>query len=99
MGTSIVVQDASILIGGILNYQTGKDLLDQVKKVILSIKDKNLTLDLSAVEHSSSVGIALLLALLRFARQHGKTLKIINLPKYMQQIAAVSNVLPLLNTQ
>ena len=52
--------------------------------------------DCAGITRSSSVGLSLLLCLLRDARATGKTLEIRNLPEDMRQIAAVYGLLELL---
>jgi len=96
MQADIVLQDQTLYVSGVLNHQTGGLLCDKGKKLIQEISDEVIDLDCSKVEHSSSVGIALLLALLRFAKSVNKKLKIDNLPLCMRQIAEVSNVLTIL---
>ena len=58
-----------------------------------------LSLDCSAVEKSSSVGLALLLAFVRDARKAGRELSISALPADMREIAQVSGLLELLPLQ
>ena len=51
------------------------------------------------MEHSSSVGLSLLLSYTRDARKAGKTLQISGLPKDMQEIAKVGELLEILPLQ
>ena len=52
--------------------------------------------DCAGVTQSSSVGLSLLLCLLRDARATGKTLRIRNLPAEMREVAEVYGLLELL---
>ncbi|MNP85222.1 hypothetical protein D3C76_1848610 [compost metagenome] len=53
-------------------------------------------IDCAAITQSSSVGLSLLLCLLRDARATGKTLQVRNLPEDMRQVAEVYGLLELL---
>ncbi|HAB92883.1 MAG TPA: anti-anti-sigma factor, partial [Pseudomonas sp.] len=56
-----------------------------------------LEVNCAAVEKSSSVGLALLLAFMRDAEQGGKTVKLTHLPLDMQKIAEVCGLTEILN--
>ncbi len=79
-------------LSGILDYQTGTSLRAQGRQLLQSYPDKKLSVDCAAVEKSSSVGIALLLAFMRDAVEFGLKLNIVNLPPEMQKIAQVSEL-------
>ncbi|MGG2395902.1 lipid asymmetry maintenance protein MlaB [Pseudomonas sp. SH1-B] len=81
---------------GVLDYSTGPMLRDQGARLIAACGAKRLSLDCSAVEKSSSVGLALLLAFIRDARTSGRELSVSGLPQDMRQIAQVSGLLELL---
>lgn len=56
-----------------------------------------LTIDLGGVERADSAGLALLIEWTRQARDHGQTIRFVNLPEQMLAIARVSgldNILP-----
>lgn len=85
-------------LAGVLDYRSGTQLREQGKALIAASGARQLVVDCSAVEKSSSVGLSLLLAFLRDARQAGKSLQVRGLPKDMQDIAKVSDlddILPL----
>lgn len=86
-------------LSGILDYRTGPALREQGRKLIQSVDKTELRLDCSAVEKSSSVGIALVLAFMRDAQHMNKTLVVGELPLDMQQIAHVCELTPLLSPQ
>ncbi|MBL0949385.1 MAG: anti-sigma factor antagonist [Pseudomonas sp.] len=84
---------------GVLDYSTGPQLREQGARLIASSSAARLSLDCNAVEKSSSVGLALLLAFMRDARKAGRELTISGLPDDMREIAQVSGLLELLPLQ
>ncbi|WP_395502545.1 STAS domain-containing protein [Ectopseudomonas mendocina] len=84
---------------GVLDYSTGPQLREQGARLIASSSAARLSLDCNAVEKSSSVGLALLLAFMRDARKAGRELTISGLPDDMREIAEVSGLLELLPLQ
>ncbi|MDF3865027.1 STAS domain-containing protein [Pseudomonas denitrificans (nom. rej.)] len=91
--------EGELSLAGVLDYSTGPALRQQGSRLIASSKAGALHLDCSAVEHSSSVGLSLLLSYTRDARKAGKTLQISGLPKDMQEIAKVGELLEILPLQ
>lgn len=83
-------------LAGVLDYSTGPQLREQGARLIAASRVKRLALDCNAVEKSSSVGLALLLAFTRDARKAGCELSISAMPEEMRQIAEVSGLLELL---
>ena len=88
--------DGQLLLAGVLDFRTGPALREQGRMLIRASRAATLCLDLTAVEKSSSVGLALLLAYLRDAEAAGKTLRVRALPADMRQIAEVCELLELL---
>ncbi|MGE8294375.1 MAG: STAS domain-containing protein [Pseudomonas sp.] len=86
-------------LAGVLDYSTGPKLREQGARLIAASSAARLALDCSAVEKSSSVGLALLLAFIRDARKAGRELSISALPADMRDIAQVSGLLELLPLQ
>ncbi|MFJ4142141.1 lipid asymmetry maintenance protein MlaB [Pseudomonas sp. NPDC089734] len=82
---------------GVLDYRTGPQLRKQGAALIKSSDASSLTLDCSGVVKSSSVGLALLLAFMRDARDAGKSVSVQALPEDMQEIAQVSGLTELLD--
>ncbi|RMQ43636.1 Sulfate transporter/antisigma-factor antagonist STAS [Pseudomonas cichorii] len=82
---------------GVLDYRSGPQLRKQGAALIKSSDAPNLVLDCSGVVKSSSVGLALLLAFMRDARDAGKSLSVQSLPEDMREIAQVSGLTELLN--
>ncbi|UCZ87440.1 STAS domain-containing protein [Pseudomonas sp. L5B5] len=85
-----------LLISGVLDYRSGPGLRKQGQALIKSSQASTLVLDCSAVERSSSVGLALLLAFMRDAQGLGKTVSVRALPDGMKEIAEVSGVTEIL---
>lgn len=88
--------DGQLLLTGVLDFRTGPALREQGRTLIRASQAATLCLDLTAVEKSSSVGLALLLAFMRDTEAAGKTLQVRTLPADMRQIAEVCELLELL---
>ncbi|XSS64250.1 STAS domain-containing protein [Pseudomonas sp. B11] len=91
-----VGEAGELLISGVLDYRSGPGLRKQGQTLIKSSKAPALVLDCSAVQRSSSVGLALLLAFMRDAQGLGKNVSIRALPDGMKEIAEVSGVTEIL---
>lgn len=91
--------EGELALAGVLDYSTGPALREQGARLIAASKASALRLDCSAVAHSSSVGLSLLLSYTRDARKAGKTLQISGMPKDMQEIAKVGELLEILPLQ
>ena len=94
---SVTLEDGELRIQGVLDYRSGPLLRKQGQELIRSSKADNLEVNCAAVEKSSSVGLALLLAFMRDAEQGGKTVKLTHLPLDMQKIAEVCGLTEILN--
>lgn len=82
---------------GVLDYRSGARLREEGGALIRGSEAPSLMLDCSAVEHSSSVGLALLLAYMRDASAAGKAVSVRGLPEEMREIAQVYGVTELLD--
>ena len=81
-------------VSGSLSFDTVDALLQQSKS---SFADKqSVDLDLSAVTHVDSAGLALLLEWLRYGKQQSKVVRYQNLPTQLRSLAAISEVESLL---
>ncbi len=89
------VAEGELRLIGVLDYQTGPALREAGRALIAASRTP-LTLDCSAVERSSSVGLSLLLAFMRDAKAAGVDLRISALPEEMEKIAKVSGLLDIL---
>ena len=85
-----------LYLSGVLDFRTGPALRKQGQALIKACTAPALILDCSAVEKSSSVGLALLLAFMRDADAAGKPVSVQSLPDDMRQIAQVSGLIELL---
>ena len=86
-----------LLLAGVLDYESGPDLRRKGRALIRQAKGERLRVDCSSVEKSSSVGLSLLLAFTRDAREQGDDIIITALPDDMRQIARVSGLLDVLS--
>lgn len=94
---SVTLENDVLRIHGVLDYRSGPLLRQQGQELIRSVKADHLEVNCAAVEKSSSVGLALLLAFMRDAEQGGKTVKLTHLPLDMQKIAEVCGLTEILN--
>ncbi|MCY1295680.1 anti-anti-sigma factor [compost metagenome] len=83
-------------LAGVLDHSTGPQLRQAGGEMIRASNGARLVLDCSAVEKTSSVGLALLLAFMRDAEAAGKAVVFRGLPEDMRQIAEVSELTELL---
>lgn len=87
------------IICGDLTFSTASDLLARGRSLIAN-NSSAIHFNLSQVSHSSSIGLAVLIAWCRAARQMGKSITFSHLPTNLLSAAKVSNldsVLPLEN--
>ncbi|HHX34161.1 MAG TPA: STAS domain-containing protein [Gammaproteobacteria bacterium] len=87
---SVTLDELGVLhLKGVLDYSTGPLLRKQGQVLIRNSASKALQLNCAAVEKSSSVGLALLLAFMRDGRSAGKDVELVQLPEDMRKIAQV----------
>ena len=89
--------DGELLLAGVLDYQSGPALRRQGQVLIRQIKGGRISVNCSAVERSSSVGLSLLLAFTRDAQKQGDELVVTGLPEDMRELARVSGLLDVLS--
>ncbi|MCQ4295695.1 STAS domain-containing protein [Pseudomonas stutzeri] len=87
--------EGQLRLFGVLDYQSGPAVREAGRALIAS-SGTPVTLDCSAVERSSSVGLSLLLGFMRDAKAAGVDLRINALPDDMEKIARVSGLLDIL---
>ncbi|RYJ62256.1 STAS domain-containing protein [Pseudomonas songnenensis] len=87
--------EGELRLAGVLDYRTGP-ALREAGRALISGSRVPLTLDCSAVERSSSVGLSLLLAFMRDAKAAGVGLRVAALPADMLKIAKVSGLLDII---
>ncbi len=99
-GASIrLAPSGELLLAGVLDYRSGPALRAAGGKLIGQHAAAALSLNCAAVEKSSSVGLALLLAFMRDAQAAGKSLVVRELPTDMREIAQVCGLTELLPLQ
>lgn len=85
-----------LLLSGELDYRSGKYLYDLGKTIIYNSSANAFTLDCTGVTRTSSVGVSLVLSLIRDAKRVNKTLTIKNLTDDLDAIAKFSGVTEIL---
>lgn len=94
---AIAINNAGIVgISGSLDFVTVTDLNLQAKAFIKQNSD--LIFDLSKVDFSDNSGVALLVSLTRFAKNHGRKISFINVPKQLSDLinaGGLREILPL----
>lgn len=83
-------------LSGVIDYTSGPQLRKDGGKLLKDCNASTCVIDCAAVDKSSSVGLSLLLAFVRDAQSKGKSILVRNLPKDMQEIAKVSELLDIL---
>ena len=77
-------------ITGDLDYQTVPQLLKDSQSLFEG--KQSLTIDLSGVNRSNSAGLALLVEWMRLAESKNFSIKFLNLPEQMRQVAQLCGV-------
>ena len=89
--TLVAITPQQAELSGRLDRLTGKALLQQGRRLIAQ-SGSQWQVDLAAVNHSSSVGIALLLDWQRYGLDKKVTIEFINVPKKMQDVIEFSGL-------
>jgi phospholipid transport system transporter-binding protein len=87
----IAIDPQKAQLSGRLDRLTGKALLQQGRRLIAQ-SGSQWQVDLAAVNHSSSIGIALLLDWQRYGLDKKVTIEFINVPKKMQDVIEFSGL-------
>lgn len=97
---NITIDDLGVLhISGVLDHNTGALLREQGQALIRNSSATTVQLNCAAVEKSSSVGLALLLAFMRDGQGAGKTVELAQLPEDMRKIAQVCGLTEILGIE
>lgn len=96
MKAEVVESETGFSVSGKIHFDNILALRRQGDRMINSIVQKDLVVDLSGIESSDSSGLSLLLRWLRYAGQQGKTLRIINMPESLYKVAEVCGIATLL---
>lgn len=97
--TLATLQESSVgelILAGQLDYRNGKHLCELGDAIIKNSSANTFTLDCSGVTRTSSVGLSLILSLIRDAKKLGKTLMIKTLTEDLDEIAKFSGVTEIL---
>lgn len=87
----------TLCLAGTIDYRSGPTLRQTGQALIRQASGTDpLVIDCAAIQKSSSVGIALVLAFMRDAKAKNRSVSIVNLPEDMRHIAEVSGLLELL---
>jgi len=84
-----------VQVRGVLTFATARRA--QGIRMITAGAGTALEMDCSAVTHSDSAGLAVLLDWLVLARRHGQALRLTNLPTPIRAVAQISDVEAILN--
>lgn len=95
-GALHAVPPDGLALHGVIDMRVGAELREAGRRLLAGSPARALWVDCAGITHSSSVGLSLLLCLMRDARATGKTLAVRNLPADMRQIAEVYGLLELL---
>lgn len=81
-----------LALAGVLDHTQAIALREQGRKLLQSCSGNAVVLDFAEVERANSVGLSLILCLMRDAQAQGKRLSVANLPAELQQLAQVSGL-------
>lgn len=88
---------STLIVSGEIDFDNGGAVLDQGRLAIEATPE--LTVDLSRVSHSNSVGLAILIEWLAVARRSGHKVTFAGVPKGLLQLAEVCQVNEILRPQ
>jgi len=91
--------DGIIAVSGCLDFTTAAQVLGAVNEQLLALPAENSdtnsniqVIDLAAVTHSNSAGLALLIEWLAEAQRTGRNIRFENIPDSLRQISTVCQV-------
>jgi phospholipid transport system transporter-binding protein len=84
--------DGSLGLSGALSHQGVPELLKKSIKFFDNHDHNEIVIDLKQVSRSDSSGVALLIEWMRQAKGRNKTIRFLNIPQQMLEIAKVSGV-------
>ncbi len=97
--TQALLKDSVLQLSGVLDFRSANRVLEDARQQLSGYAGAQLTIDCSGVEKSSSVGIALLLALLADLQGMQVQASLTALPEDMCQIAQVCDLESVLSVQ
>ncbi len=98
MSASVLHEGQQLRLQGELDFVSAPALRDALSSAIVASAGQSLTLDFSAVSHSNSVGLSLLLSAAHTAHEHKVSLQIAELPAGLVSMAGVCGLDDWLNT-
>jgi phospholipid transport system transporter-binding protein len=93
MTASVKRAGNSLTITGNLTIETARAVLQDG---LLAMRESEAEFDLAAVSEVDSAGLAVLFGWLRAAREQGKSLRVVNVPRNLSSLAEVYGVTDLL---
>ncbi len=85
-----------LVLSGEIDYRNGKQLREIGRALIQNSSAKEFTLNCAELTRTSSVGLSLVLSLIRDAQRANKKLVLKNLPTGLEEIAKFSGVIDIL---
>ncbi len=92
------IAEGRVKIRGAIDFDTVPDLLRQSHKMF-SRPESTIVVDFSEIEHTKSVGLALMIEWLRQARRAGKKVEFAHVPTQMLAMAKASGLESILGLQ
>ncbi len=89
---ALAIDGATLSVSGVLDFDTVVPLQVEGQRWIEATAPAQFTLELAAVEYSSSAGLALLLDWMRTAATSGKQVRLSGMPADMKALAHVSGL-------
>lgn len=89
---ALAIDGATLSVAGVLDFDSVVSLQAQGQQWIETTAPTQFTLDLTAVQYSSSAGLALLLDWMRAAATSGKQVRLSGMPTDMSALAHVSGL-------
>ena len=87
----LTLQETRLLLGGVVHFDNAQKVCDEGLK-LLKTAPKTITIDMSQLQSSSSVVVAILVSWLRVASQNQQTLLFGNMPEKLRAIISVSGL-------
>ena len=87
-----IASPGRILVSSPLTFQTARGVCEAGVECFVSDGSTQLVVDCAGVERGDSAGLAVLIEWRRWAHQHGRQLKFVNLPGQISAIAHLSEV-------
>jgi anti-anti-sigma regulatory factor len=87
----LTLQETRLLFGGVVHFDNAQKVCDDGLK-LLRTAPKAITIDMSQLQSSSSVVVAILVSWLRAASQYQQTLQFCHMPQKLRAIISVSGL-------